>query len=112
MEKYNKNKKFTIFKGCRVMNQCFIDGQKIRHSISMNGFFFDGEIRHPISIKKIWYAKYDLSKDRIVSNGKLYKSLTSFSEEHCKYEKVKSSKNGWKVCECEVNGVWISTFNL
>ena len=54
-EEYDENEEFTISKGCRVMNQCFTDGQKIRHSIS---------------IKKIWYANYDLSKNGIIYNGK------------------------------------------
>ena len=86
-------------KGSRDMTKCFTDGQSIRHTIGIN---------------KTWNGIYDSSKNGIICDTKFYKSLSGFAEMHYsidRTDRVKSA-NGWKECECEVNGKWISTFNL
>jgi len=86
-------------RGCRDMTSCFTDEQRIRHTIGIN---------------KTWIGVYDSSKNRIMCDTKFYKSLSGFAETHYsidRTDRVKSA-NGWKECECEVNGKWISTFNL
>jgi len=85
--------------GCRDMTKCFTDGQTIRHTIGNN---------------KTWNGIYNSSKNGIDCGTKFYKSLSGFAETHYsidRTDRVKSA-NGWKECECEVNGEWISTFNL
>ena len=91
--------KTTGVKGCRVMAKCFTNGQRIRHTIGIN---------------KTWIGIYDSSKNGIICDGKFYKSLSGFSETHYSIERKDRCKaaNGWKECECEVDGKWISTYSL
>ena len=86
-------------RGNRDMSKCFTNGQRIRHTIGIN---------------KTWIGIYDSSKNGIMYDTKFYKSLSGFAETHYsidRTDRVKSA-NGWKECECEVNGKWISTYNL
>jgi hypothetical protein len=97
--KENKENKKNKEKGCRDMTKCFTHGQRIRHTIGIN---------------KTWIGIYDSSKNGIMYDTKFYKSLSGFAETHYsidKTDRVKSA-NGWKECKCEVNGEWISTYNL
>ena len=91
--------KVTDLKGCRDMTKCFINGQPIRHTIGIN---------------KIWTGTYDSSKNGIIYGGTFYKSLSGFAEKHYSIDKTDRCKaaNGWKECECEVDGKWISTYSL
>ena len=85
--------------GCRNMKICFTNGQRIRHTIGIN---------------KTWIGVYDSLKNKILYDTKFYNSLSGFAEMHYsidRTDRVKSA-NGWKECECEVNGKWISTYNL
>jgi len=94
-EENKENKK----KGCRDMTKCFTHGQRICHTIGIN---------------KTWIGIYDSSKNGIMYDTKFYKSLSGFAETHYsidRTDRVKSA-NGWKECKCEVNGEWISTYNL
>ena len=85
-------------KGCRDMTKCFTHGQRIRHKIGIN---------------KIWIGKYDSLKNGIIYDTKFYKSLSRFAQTHYRIiNSNRTSANGWAECECEVNGEWISTFNL
>jgi hypothetical protein len=89
----------VIKPGSRDMSKCFTDGQLIRHTIGIN---------------KTWIGIYDSSKNGIICDTKFYKSLSGFAETHYSIDRpdrVKSA-NGWRDCKCEVNGEWISTFNL
>ena len=82
------------------MAKCFTNGQRIRHTIGIN---------------KTWIGTYDSSKNGIVYDGKLYPSLSSFACAHNLTEltyRITNTANGWKECECEVNGKWISTYSL
>ena len=84
---------------CRDMRKCFTNGQRIRHTIGIN---------------KTWIGIYDSSKNEIMYDTKIYKSLSGFAEMHYSIDRpdrVKSA-NGWRECECEVNGKWISTDNF
>ena len=84
---------------CRDMSKCFTHGQRIRHTIGIN---------------KTWIGIYDSSKNGIMYDTKFYKSLSGFAEMHYSIDRIDrvKSANGWKECECEVNGKWISTYNL
>ncbi len=89
----------TCVKGCRDMTKCFTDRQRIRHTIGIN---------------KTWIGTYDSSKNGIIYDGKFYKSLSGFAETHYSIDRTDRCKeaNGWKECECEVDGKWISTYYL
>jgi hypothetical protein len=87
---------------CRDMSKCFTDGQRIRHTIGIN---------------KTWIGIYNSSKNGIMYNGKIYEGrspLNQFAKSHYETERNDrvSNVNAWKECECEVNGKWISTYNL
>ena len=86
-------------KGCRDMSKCFTNGQRIRHTVGIN---------------KTWIGTYDFSKNEIVYDGKFYKSLSGFAKEHYSIDRTDRCKeaNGWKECQCEVDGKWISTYSL
>jgi hypothetical protein len=86
-------------KGCRDMKKCFTNGQRIRHTVGIN---------------KTWIATYDSSKNEIVHAGKFYKSLSGFAKAHYEIDRTDRCKeaNGWKECQCEVDGKWISTYSL
>jgi len=92
------NKKSAPIKGCREMSKCFTNGQRIRHTIGIN---------------KTWTGIYDSSKNGIVYDGKAL-SIYKFASSHYASERPDrtSEVNGWKECECEVDGKWISTYNL
>jgi hypothetical protein len=87
--------------GCRKMAKCFTNGQRIRH---------DGTANTPST----WTGTYNSSMDRIEREGEFYKTPSQFAESHYKTERPDrvQAANGWKECKCEVNGGWISTFNL
>ena len=89
----------VIKSGSRDMAKCFTDGQYIRHTIGIN---------------KTWIGKYDSKKNGIIRDTTFYKSLSGFAQTHYSIDRPDrvSAANGWKECECEVNGKWISTFNL
>jgi len=91
--------KGTGVKGCRDMAKCFRNGQCIRHTIGIN---------------KSWIGTYDSSKNGVVCDGKFYKSLSGFAETHYSIDRTDRCKaaNGWKECQCEVDGMWISTYSL
>ena len=84
---------------CRVMSKCFTDGQRIRHTIGIN---------------KTWIGIYDSLKNGINHDTKFYKSVSGFAKAHYTIDRPDGARevNGWSVCECEVNGEWISTYNL
>jgi len=86
--------------GCRDMSKCFINGQAIRHIIGIN---------------KTWIGKYDASTNRITTEeGCVYKSLSGFVNAHHRQNGTYKNHgvNGWSCTTCDVNGEWISTYNL
>lgn len=86
-------------RGCRDMIKCFTNGQRIRHVIG---------------ITKNWTGIYDSSKNGILYDGVIYKSLSGFTRKHYSIDRTDrcNESNGWKECECEVDGKWISTYAL
>lgn len=88
-------------KGCRDMKKCFTNGQKIKHTIGIN---------------KIWIGTYDLFNNTILYDEKVYggrSPINQFVLSHYQFERPdKVSVNAWSECECEINGEWVSTFNL
>lgn len=90
--------KVTGGKGCRDMAKCFTNGQHIRHTIGIN---------------KTWTGTYDSSKNGIIYDGKLL-SIYKFASNHYALERPDRTAevNGWKECECDVDGTWVSTYSL
>jgi hypothetical protein len=86
---------------CRDASKCFINGQRIRHTIGIN---------------KTWIGIYDSLKNGIICNNILYQGrspLNQFAKMHYEIEQNnRVSVNAWSECECEVDGKWISTYNL
>ena len=81
----------------RDMAQCFTHGQRIRHAISTT---------------RTWIGIYDSTSGRIVYDG-LKLTLNAFAMAHYRAERSdRISVNAWRECECEVAGVWISTYEL
>jgi superfamily II DNA or RNA helicase len=95
-KKKTKKSKTTInkVKGCRDMRLCFVDGQKIRHTIETD----------------VWEASYNKMKNKVVHNDKMY-SLNGFTSTHYKIVRPNRtfSNNAWKECMYIVNDTWIST---
>ena len=88
----------TVPPGCRDMTRCFTNGQRIRNALTAD---------------RVWVGTYDLSRNLIVCDGKIYTSLSHFALSHIRvYTPTRDSVNGWTSCECEVNGNWISTSSL
>ena len=82
----------------RDMSKCFTDGQQIRHVIDVN---------------QIWIGIYCSTQNMIIYDMKNYKTLSAFAESHNSiYKPYRKSANGWRECECEVNGKWISTYDI
>jgi hypothetical protein len=85
---------------CRDMSKCFTNGQRVRHTIGIN---------------KTWVGIYDSSKNGILHNENLYQGrspLNKFVTSHYESENISRSANAWLVCECEIDGKWVSTYNL
>ena len=86
--------------GCRDMRQCFVDGQRIRHLIGIN---------------KELIGIYNASTNDIVCGTTSYQSLSGMAKAHNKNEfphRLTFQANGWKECECEIDGKWMSTYSL
>lgn len=86
-------------KGCRDMSKCFINGQRIRHTIGVNN---------------IWIATYDSTKRRLIYGTYEYRAMCSFANAHWKNVRPDSNRHadGWGGCECEIDGKWVSTYSL
>lgn len=90
---------------------------RVKHSPDdMPKHFVDGRrIRHRINTNNIWIGTYDSSKNGIVHEGTLYKSLSAFAVAHQRVNpgnRKTNTANGWKDCEYEVDGEWKSTYSL
>jgi len=85
-------------RGCRDTSKCFMNGQKIRHTIGND---------------KVWIGIYDATRDKIIYEGKEY-SLNKFASTHYLVERPDRSSevNAWRECECDMNGNWLSTYCL
>ena len=67
-----------------------------------------------LKIDKTRIAIYDAKTNKLCFEGKIL-SMNEFVKQHYKLERSNdrgSSANAWYECECEINNVWISTFNL
>ena len=87
-------------RGCRDKTKCFQNGQRIRHKIGIN---------------KIWMGHYDSTVNKFFCQGNSYDSLSGLATAHYLVEKPErktNTANGWRECECEVDGIWVSTFCL
>jgi hypothetical protein len=96
-----------VVSGCRNISKCLVNEQEIRHIIRATK-------TQPLST---WIGRYNSSKNGIRCNGTLYQGrspLNQFAKSHYKTERKDrvSNVNAWGECECEVNGKWVSTFNL
>jgi hypothetical protein len=93
---------------CRDMSKCFTNGQKIRHIIPKNE-------KKNIYNDDIWTGIYNRSTNKIKcdQNNKLYGSPSAFAGAHQTLIKKKiRSANGWAECECEIDNIWTSIYNL
>jgi len=90
------------FGRCRDMRKCFRNGQRILHKCNK----IDGT-------KDSWIGIYNSNKNAVIYNNVEY-TLNQFVKEH--YINVRPDRgpeaNAWAECDCEVNGNWISTFEL
>jgi len=83
------------------MKKCFVNGQPIRHRIKSSG--------------DTWVGKYDTARMCITRGEKDYYSPSAFAVAHNKVvliHRVAHTANGWFECECEIDGEWVSIFNL
>ena len=96
----NITEKLVDFK-CRDTSKCFTNGQRVRHTIGIN---------------KTWVGVYDSSKNGILHNEILYQGRSPLNKFVKSHYKVKNSSritaNAWLECECEIDGKWVSTYNL
>ena len=88
-------------RACRDARQCFRHGQLIRHTTGNN----------------TWTGTYDSSRNVIICNEITYEGLSplnQFVKSHYETERQDRvpNANAWRECQCEVNGQWISTYNL
>ncbi len=95
-EEEDEEVKLIDVKACRDMVKCFTNGQRIRHIVHGN----------------IWIGQYNSLK--IDYDGISYNSLSSFATAHAREinPNRKCNRNGWKRCECEIDGKWVSTYSL
>ena len=77
-------------------------------------FTHEQPVRHTINGKNTWVGLFDRQKNVISFDGVIYKTMTSFASAHYIRDRPDRCKNvnGWKECECYVNGKWISTLDL
>ena len=89
---------------------------RVKKSKDMKKFFTHGQrIRHRIGINKIWTGAYDSSRNGIVCDDIFYDSISPFAKNHNKVElphRLSNTANGWRECECEVDGKWVSADSL
>ncbi len=94
-----------------------IDNKQIKKRDATKCFTNCQRIRHIIGIDKIWIGIYDLSNNSIIYEDKIFNGkspLNRFVKAHYELERNDrtSSANAWYECECEINGQWVSTYNL
>ncbi len=80
----------------------------------MSKYFTNGQrIRHPIG-NNIWTGVYYSENNNIIYNNKKYNSLSGFANYHHKVNGTYNNHgvSGWKHCECEKDGQWVSTKSL
>jgi hypothetical protein len=86
--------------GRRDMTKCFAHQQKISHTIGTN----------------TWIGEYDLFSNEIRYQGKRFggrSPLNQFAKAHYEEQnKYRISVNAWAECQCEIDGKWVSTYNL
>jgi hypothetical protein len=102
-----------------VMSQRFRDGQCVRHVIKR----YDAILKKVKIGENALFGVYDSESDSILSGSTRFKSLSAMSQAHYVQEEgikpvnaplkgvpkpTRKSSNGWKECQYEVEGVWIS----
>jgi hypothetical protein len=98
----------SVPRGVRQMDDCFVDGQLIRHMLDL-------KLVSGVYENSVWVGVYNASRGGIVYNDKLYKSMSGFATAHYAADRPDrtSAVNGWKECEYQiVGGEWRSTFNI
>jgi hypothetical protein len=98
----------SVPRGRRNMEECFVDGQLIRHMIDLklvNGSYANS----------VWTGRYSASKNAILRNGQVYTSPSGFACAHYladRPDRETPNANGWRECEYQVDGEWRSMFNI
>jgi len=85
--------------GCRNQCKCFTHNHQLRHKIGIND---------------IWCFTYDRINNNFIYNDESYSSMYKITKLHYQTAKPNrcSENNAWKECECLINGIWNSTYNL
>jgi hypothetical protein len=69
------------------------------------------DIRHYISSKNdAWDGIYDFSKNAIIYEKKIYKSINEFAVSHYNsfgLAHLENRVDAWCECDCIVNGAWV-----
>ena len=87
----------------------YIDGEvySIKIKEKLDFALTNGQTIRHIAGNNIWYAKYDLESNTLVSKGVSYKSLTAFAKSHYSIvEPFRNTVNGFIECEMECEGGW------
>jgi len=88
-------------RGCRKLSKCLTNEQRIMHIVAKN---------------KKWIGVYNSLTNRIMHDGKEYKTISAFAVAHKRKELTHRTGNitadGWIECKCEVNGTFVSMHNL
>ena len=88
---------------CCIYDQDHKDNKKDEYDIS------------PVEIgNNVWIGYYDKNLNKIIYGNKHYNSPSGFSADHYNHARKdrNSNSNGWRECECEIDGRWTSIFSL
>ena len=89
--------------GCRRRGgeECFTDGQELRHKTAGR--------------EDAWHFIFRKGKSHpFIYNGSEFKTMNQLTELHYKTSRPERgyTNNTWMECECKVDGKWISTYSL
>jgi hypothetical protein len=97
--------------GCRIVNKCFQNGQRIRHICK--GSIWEGTFTHKVN---------ELGDIGVIvgDNGYWYTApdcISQFARDHYynldkKYDVMKATERAWEESECLIDGKWVSTYSL
>ena len=98
-------------------SECQNTGVKVGRGRDMKKYFRDGQaIRHVIGVNKIWEGVYNEEQNGILFGGKIYNYISSFAKDHYISERPPNrahfNVNGWKDCQCKIDGKWVKTHNI
>jgi hypothetical protein len=96
--------------GCRMVNKCFRNGQRIRHICK--GSIWEGTFTHKVN---------ELGEIGVIvgDNGYWYTApdcISQFARDHYfnldKNYQMATGERAWEESECMIDGKWVSTYSL